>query len=122
MTCHNQMQPMLACRRVLAAIQAGRSPHTGSVRQALCAALGEEVTDFYRLMAVLEAQLATPQPTPGGLVGSDLERTISPSLCAPSARQGSTVNMAVGAAAYGVRELVATSARLLPPTLLPCGN
>eukprot|EP00878_Enallax_costatus_P017689 GHUV01018585.1.p1 GENE.GHUV01018585.1~~GHUV01018585.1.p1 ORF type:complete len:688 (+),score=234.63 GHUV01018585.1:858-2921(+) len=52
-------------RRVLAAIQSGRSPHTGSVRQALCAALGEEVTDFYRLMAVLEAQLATPQPTPG---------------------------------------------------------
>lgn len=55
------------CRRVFAAIQAGRGPHAGSVRQALCAALAEEVTDFYRLMAVLEAQLAVPQPMPGNI-------------------------------------------------------
>lgn len=54
------------CRRVQAAIAEGRQQGAGSVRQALCAALSEEVTDFYRLMAVLEAQLAVPQPLPGG--------------------------------------------------------
>eukprot|EP00879_Flechtneria_rotunda_P027814 GHRR01029816.1.p1 GENE.GHRR01029816.1~~GHRR01029816.1.p1 ORF type:complete len:624 (+),score=227.32 GHRR01029816.1:846-2717(+) len=52
-------------RRMQAAIAEGRRQHAGSVRQALCAALSEEVTDFYRLMAVLEGQLAIPQPVPG---------------------------------------------------------
>jgi hypothetical protein len=37
------------------------------VRQALCAALADEVTDFYRLMAVLETQLTVPQPMPGAV-------------------------------------------------------
>lgn len=37
----------------------------GSVRRALQAALGNELNDFYRLMAVLEQQAAQPLPTPG---------------------------------------------------------
>uniref|UniRef100_A0A383WQ52 Uncharacterized protein n=1 Tax=Tetradesmus obliquus TaxID=3088 RepID=A0A383WQ52_TETOB len=52
-------------KRVQAAIAEGRVQGCGSVRQALCAALADEVTDFYRLMAVLETQLAVPQPMPG---------------------------------------------------------
>jgi hypothetical protein len=50
---------------VQAAIAEGRQQGAGSVRQALCAALADEVTDFYRLMAVLETQLTVPQPMPG---------------------------------------------------------
>lgn len=53
-------------RRVKEAAVQGRQHGSGSVRQALCAALQEEITDFYRLMAVLEAQLAAPMPLPGG--------------------------------------------------------
>jgi hypothetical protein len=55
----------VCCRRVQAAIAEGRQQGAGSVRQALCAALADEVTDFYRLMAVLETQLTVPQPMPG---------------------------------------------------------
>lgn len=54
-----------ACRRVQAAIAEAHQPGTGSVRQALCGALYEEVTDFYRLIAVLEGHLSAPMPTPG---------------------------------------------------------
>lgn len=53
------------CRRVQAAIAEGHQPGTGSVRQALCGALYEEVTDFYRLIAVLEGQLHVLPPMPG---------------------------------------------------------
>lgn len=56
---------MHACRRVQAAIAEAHQPCTGSVRQALCGALYEEVTDFYRLIAVLEGHLSAPMPTPG---------------------------------------------------------
>ncbi|KAF8068410.1 GCP3 [Scenedesmus sp. PABB004] len=61
----------LMYRRVQAAIAEGRGRGRGSVHQALCAALGEEVTDFYRLMAVLQDQLAAPQPHAGGGGGDD---------------------------------------------------
>ena len=54
-----------APRRVQAAIAEGHRPGTGSVRRALCGALHEEVTDFYRLIAVLEGQLNVPIPVPG---------------------------------------------------------
>lgn len=37
------------------------------MRQALCGALYEEVTDFYRLIAVLEGQLNVPTPLPGAV-------------------------------------------------------
>jgi hypothetical protein len=53
-------------RRVQAAIAEAHQPGTGSVRQALCGALYEEVTDFYRLIATLEQQLNVPVPMPGG--------------------------------------------------------
>lgn len=56
------------CRRVQAAIAEAHQPGIGSVRQALCGALYEEVTDFYRLIAVLEGQLSAPMPTPGEAV------------------------------------------------------
>jgi hypothetical protein len=60
------------CSRVQAAIKEGQQPGAGSVRQALCGALYEQVTDFYRLVAVLESQLAVPIPAPGKLaVGAD---------------------------------------------------
>lgn len=55
----------LMFKRVQAAIAEGHQPGTGSVRQALCGALYEEVTDFYRLIAVLEGQLHVPPPMPG---------------------------------------------------------
>jgi hypothetical protein len=37
----------------------------GAVRQALCGALHAELSDFYRLMAVLEAHASQPIPVPG---------------------------------------------------------
>jgi hypothetical protein len=35
------------------------------VRQALCGALHAELSDFYRLMAVMEAHASQPIPVPG---------------------------------------------------------
>ena len=51
---------------VLHYAEAGRS--RGAVRQALSAALQQELTELYRVMAVLEAQLAHPLPMPGAQV------------------------------------------------------
>lgn len=50
-------------RAVQSAAEAGRSG--GSVRQALSGALQSEVAEYYRLLAVLEAMLANPIPSPG---------------------------------------------------------
>jgi hypothetical protein len=64
--------PPVQPRRVQAAIAEAHQPGTGSVRQALCGALYEEVTDFYRLIATLEQQLAVPMPTPGRLTADSV--------------------------------------------------
>mmetsp|Transcript_8944 Transcript_8944/g.19114 ORF Transcript_8944/g.19114 Transcript_8944/m.19114 type:complete len:880 (+) Transcript_8944:124-2763(+) len=45
---------------------AGSSDELGAMHQALCAALSQELNDFYRLMAVLETQSNQPIPVPGG--------------------------------------------------------
>jgi hypothetical protein len=45
-------------------VSSGRAEH-GAVRQALCAALGQECKDFYRFMAVLQGQAQEPIPVPG---------------------------------------------------------
>lgn len=48
----------------------------GAVRQALGAALREELSEFYRLLALLHAQAAAPLPLPGGwVVGSSQQPT-----------------------------------------------
>lgn len=72
MDCLRPATPCRVCSRVQAAIKEGQQPGAGSVRQALCGALYEQVTDFYRLVAVLESQLAVPIPAPGEpAVGAD---------------------------------------------------
>lgn len=43
----------------------GWEEEQGCVRQALCAALHQELNEFYRLMAILEAQAGMPLPQPG---------------------------------------------------------
>lgn len=73
--------PAVLPRRVQAAIAEAHQPGTGSVRQALCGALYEEVTDFYRLIATLEQQLAVPIPKPGGRTAdSDLQQPMGCSM------------------------------------------
>ncbi len=42
------------------------NPQTGRVAHALCAVLQEELAEYYRLIAALEAQHATSEPPPGG--------------------------------------------------------
>eukprot|EP00803_Ostreobium_quekettii_P003739 evm.model.scf_156.5 EVM.evm.TU.scf_156.5 scf_156:43972-47321(-) len=50
-------------RSVQGYLQGGRAQGGGSVRQALGYAISKELADYYRLMAVLEAQLDNPLPT-----------------------------------------------------------
>ncbi|GIL90210.1 hypothetical protein Vretimale_16375 [Volvox reticuliferus] len=52
-------------RRVREHISSCTGPGQATVRQALGAALAAEVGDYYRLLALLEAQAALPLPTPG---------------------------------------------------------
>ncbi|KAG1679629.1 hypothetical protein FOA52_006146 [Chlamydomonas sp. UWO 241] len=51
-------------KRVQSHLSAARAEH-GAIRQALCAALGQENKDFYRFMAVLQGQATQPIPSPG---------------------------------------------------------
>eukprot|EP00198_Chlamydomonas_reinhardtii_P010138 XP_001699475.1 gamma tubulin interacting protein [Chlamydomonas reinhardtii] len=47
------------------------SAEEGAVRQALGAALADELGDFFRLLALLEAQAALPLPTPGDTAAAE---------------------------------------------------
>ncbi|GFR48690.1 hypothetical protein Agub_g10646, partial [Astrephomene gubernaculifera] len=58
-------------RRVREHISSSTGPGEASVRQALGAALASEVGDFYRLLALLEAQAGQPLPTPGDPLDPD---------------------------------------------------
>lgn len=59
-------------RAVQAHIEEGSDPARprGAVRQALCAALQRELTEFYGFLAGLEQQLQHPLPAPGGWRGA----------------------------------------------------
>ena len=50
-------------RKVHYSLQSRWAQTGGAVRQAVCYAFSKELADYYRLMAVLEAQSATPLPT-----------------------------------------------------------
>ncbi|PNH05932.1 Gamma-tubulin complex component 3 [Tetrabaena socialis] len=63
-------------RRVRAHIVNSTAGGEGAVRQALGAAMAAEVADFYRLLALLEAQAALPLPTPGDGEGGGQYLTI----------------------------------------------
>ncbi|KAG2446875.1 hypothetical protein HYH02_008031 [Chlamydomonas schloesseri] len=58
------------------------SAEEGAVRQALGAALADELGDFFRLLALLEAQAALPLPTPGdSAAAEDQYLTLRRLLC-----------------------------------------
>jgi hypothetical protein len=63
--------PPVHPRAVQAHAEAGSDPGRprGAVRQALCAALQRELTEFYGFLAGLEQQLQHPLPPPGARAG-----------------------------------------------------
>ncbi len=56
-------------RQLKRQVEAGMSGQGGVVRQAFCGFLDQELRDYYRLMAILEAQ--TRQLLPGYAKGKD---------------------------------------------------
>ncbi|GIL59524.1 hypothetical protein Vafri_14280 [Volvox africanus] len=68
-------------RRVREHISSCTGPGQATVRQALGAALAAEVGDYYRLLALLEAQAALPLPTPGDHVDASNGGGLGASVC-----------------------------------------
>jgi hypothetical protein len=71
----------LMYRHVQAAVTRGAAAPRGTVHQALCGALAEQVTDYYRLLALLEDQLSAPLPVPGMATSLPICLLGCPSVC-----------------------------------------